>query len=76
MNMLLDAYAVARMWRGGMYPEACTSDIERSSFVDIYNATSNSWTTYPTGLGQARSHLAAASLVSGLVLFAGGFTGA
>ncbi len=38
----------------------------------MYNATSNSWTTYPTGLGQARGNLAAASLESGLVFFAGG----
>jgi hypothetical protein len=42
----------------------------------MYNATSNSWTTYPAGLGQARCCLAAASLASGLVFFAGGFTGA
>ena len=41
----------------------------------MYNATSNSWTTFPTGLGQARSSLAAASLPSGLVFFAGGYAG-
>lgn len=40
--------------------------------VDIYNATSGSWTRYPKGLGQARGFLAAASLSSGLVFFAGG----
>jgi hypothetical protein len=41
----------------------------------MYNATSNSWTSYPAGLGQARRNLAAASLASGLVFFAGGSTG-
>ena len=41
----------------------------------MYNTTSNSWTTFPTGLGQARSQFAAASLPSGLVFFAGGYTG-
>jgi hypothetical protein len=46
-----------------------------SSFVDMYNATSNSWTTHPAGLGQARCCLAAASLASGLVFFAGGWAG-
>jgi hypothetical protein len=46
-----------------------------SSFVDVYNASSNSWTSYPTGLGQARGSLAAASLPSGLVFFAGGIAG-
>ena len=43
-----------------------------SSYVDVYNATSNSWTRFPAGLGQARARLAAASLPSGLVFFAGG----
>jgi hypothetical protein len=38
----------------------------------VYNASSNSWASYPTGLGQARAALAAASLPSGLVFFAGG----
>ncbi len=46
-----------------------------SLHVDIYNETSNSWTTYITGLGQAREYLAAASLASGLVIFAGGWSG-
>ncbi len=46
-----------------------------SSVVDMYNATSNSWTSFPNGLGQARSHLAGASLPSGLVFFAGGLSG-
>jgi hypothetical protein len=55
---------------------ACASGNNQSSYVDMYNATSNSWTTYPTGLGQARGYLAAASLASGLVFFAGGWTGA
>ena len=45
-----------------------------SSFVDVYNAKSNTWTRDPKGLGQARGHLAAASLPSGLVFFAGGQT--
>jgi hypothetical protein len=43
--------------------------------VDVYNASSNSWTSYPTGLGLARGYLAAASLPSGLVFFAGGSIG-
>jgi hypothetical protein len=43
-----------------------------SSYVDVYNATSNSWTRLPAGLGEARYDLAAASLPSGLVFFAGG----
>ncbi len=45
-----------------------------SSFVDTYNATSNSWTRLPEGLGQPRSALVSASLPSGLVFFAGGIT--
>jgi hypothetical protein len=40
--------------------------------VDLFNSTSNSWTVYQKGLGQARSDLAAASLPSGMVFFAGG----
>jgi hypothetical protein len=51
------------------------SGFNASSYVDMYNATSNSWTSYPAGLGQARSYLAAVSLASGLVFFAGGWTG-
>ena len=43
-----------------------------STYVDMYNSTSNSWSSHPTGLGQARGALAAASLPSGLVFFAGG----
>ncbi len=39
----------------------------------MYNATSNSWTRFPNGLGRARRELAAASLPSGLVFFAGGW---
>jgi hypothetical protein len=46
-----------------------------SAYVDIYNATSASWTRLPEGLGQARAYLAAAALSSGLVIFAGGLTG-
>jgi hypothetical protein len=45
-----------------------------SAYVDLYNATSNNWVRYVQGLGQARSNLAAASLSSGLVFFAGGET--
>ena len=48
----------------------------QSEYLDIFNVTSNSWASYPEGLGQARSSLAAASLPSGLVFFAGGLTGA
>jgi hypothetical protein len=51
--------------------DACASVGAVSAYVDMYNATSNSWTTFPTGLGQARQDLAAASLPSGLVFFAG-----
>ncbi len=43
-----------------------------SSYVDMYNATSNTLSTHPEGLGEARCCLAAASLLSGLVFFAGG----
>ncbi len=49
-----------------------TSGSVQSSFVDIYNSTSNRLTAYPKGLRQARSFLAAASLPSGLALFVGG----
>jgi hypothetical protein len=40
----------------------------------MYNATNNSWTRFPMGLGQAREDMAAASLPSGLVFFAGGWS--
>ncbi len=53
--------------------DACASGSGPSSFVDMYNATSNTWTSYPTGLGQARSYITGASLASGLVFFAGGW---
>jgi hypothetical protein len=43
-----------------------------STFVDIYNATSQIWSGYPDGLGQARSDMAVASLPPNLVIFAGG----
>ena len=43
-----------------------------SSFVDMYNATNNSWTSDPAGLGIPRAALSAAVLPSGLVFFAGG----
>ncbi len=62
--------------------DACASDWWNSAtgdncfYVDMYSATSNSWTRFPTGLGQARTRLAAASLPSqGLVFFAGGYYG-
>ncbi len=45
----------------------------QSAFVDVYDLTSNSWTRHPSGLGEARGFLAAATLPSGLVFFAGGF---
>ncbi len=38
----------------------------------MYNATSDSWTRFPEGLGQAREYLSSSSLPSGLVFFAGG----
>jgi hypothetical protein len=41
----------------------------------MYNATSNNWTQFPTGLGIGRGQMAAASLPSGLVFFAGGIAG-
>ncbi len=62
--------------RDAICADACASGGGRSSFVDMYNATSNNWTRYPTGLGQGREFAAAASLASGLVFFAGGHTGA
>jgi hypothetical protein len=37
----------------------------------MYNATSNSWTSFPNGLRQAIGYSTAASLPSGLVFFAG-----
>ena len=43
-----------------------------SSYVDMYNATNNSWTSDPAGLGIPRAALSAAVLPSGLVFFAGG----
>ena len=66
--------AVALIMEGGVYINFCAERFDPSKQVDMYNATSNSWTTYPEGLGQARSLLAAASSASGLVLFAGGTT--
>jgi hypothetical protein len=54
--------------------DAYLSDMDyQTAFMDVYNLTSNSWTRHPTGLGQARGYLAAASLPSGLVFFAGGY---
>jgi hypothetical protein len=72
-------HQVARFgWGGCSTHAALLSDIGPSSFVDIYNATSNSWARLPEGLGEAsaldqgRFRLAAVSLPSGLVFFAGG----
>ena len=55
----------------------CAPAAGSSAYVDMYNATSNRWIRYPEGLAEARYYLAASSLPSGLVLFAGGLkTGA
>lgn len=56
------------------YRTFTTGSLE-SSFVDVYDATSGSWTSDAAGLGQPRTDLAAASLPSGLVIFAGGLAG-
>jgi hypothetical protein len=55
----------------------CAPATGASTYVDMYNATSNRWIRYPEGLSEARYYLAASSLPSGLVFFAGGLkTGA
>ena len=54
--------------------DSCASGNIYSGNIDLYNATSNSWTRHPKGLGQARGYLAATSLPSGLVFFAGGWS--
>ncbi len=72
--MLCEADNVARIVRSSACADAFASGSGPSPYVDMYNATSNSWTRFPTGLGQARQFLAAASLPSGLVFFAGGVT--
>jgi hypothetical protein len=46
-----------------------------STYADVYNASSDSWTSYPSGLGLSRGFLAAASLPMGLIFFAGGVSG-
>jgi hypothetical protein len=46
-----------------------------SAHVDIYNSHTNTWTSLPNGLGEARHFLASATLPCGLVFFAGGSTG-
>jgi hypothetical protein len=61
---------------GKTWTDAFESDDAASSYMDVYNETSNIWVSHPSGLGQARGYLAAASLPSGLVFFAGGLTGA
>jgi hypothetical protein len=50
------------------------NDLYFSADVDMYNVTSNNWTHFPNQLGLGRYGLAAASLPSGLVFFAGGYT--
>jgi hypothetical protein len=55
--------------------DACATGTNFSAHVDMYNASSNSWTSHPSGITQARGDLAAASLPSGLVFFAGGISG-
>jgi hypothetical protein len=74
--LLCDAGAVACTLRDAICTDACVSGSGPSSYVDMYNATSNTWTSYSTGLGQARTLLAGASLASGLVFFAGGSSSA
>jgi hypothetical protein len=59
----------------GCCSDACISIEGSTAHVDIYNATSNSWFRFPEGLGQSRYALAATSLLSGLVFFAGGSKG-
>ena len=66
--------AVALVWRGAAITDTYSSVDVFSTFVDIYNAASNSWTRHPKGLVHARGFLTAASLSSGLVFFAGGRT--
>jgi hypothetical protein len=74
LHMLAFFCAVACVVRMmcGIFAESYASGGSFSARVDVYNASSNSWASYPTGLGQARGYLAAASLPSGLVFFAGG----
>ena len=60
------------LWGCGCWADARSTGSVSSSVVDMYNATSNSWTSFPNGLSQARQYLAGASLPSGLVFFAGG----
>ena len=45
-----------------------------SSWIDVYDSRNFNWFVNPTGLGQARGYLAAASLAIGLVFFAGGLS--
>lgn len=61
------------MWA---YTEPTLSGNGPSLYVDTYDAMNNHWTRNSLGLGQGRSSLAAASLPTGLVFFAGGWTGA
>jgi hypothetical protein len=55
-----------------MFPDERATVFGESARVDVYNASSNSWTSYPTGLREARGRLVSTSLPSGLVFFAGG----
>ncbi len=61
----------AEMW-GNFVDTSASGVAMRSAYVDLYDVTKKSWSRYPSGLGQARSSLAAASLPSGLVFFGGG----
>jgi hypothetical protein len=61
------------MWA---YTEPTLSGNGPSLYVDTYDAMNNHWTRNSFGLGQGRWSLAAASLPTGLVFFAGGWTGA
>lgn len=57
---------------GGFADMFASGEFTRSSYADLYDSAKKRWSRYPSGLGQARSSLAAASLPSGLVIFAGG----
>ncbi len=59
----------------GFYSDLSESDGSFSSYVDVYDVTGSNWIRYPQGLTRARGFLAAASLPSGLVFFAGGLAG-
>ncbi len=62
------------LWTVVRFHTISTGSSTFSTYVDMYNATSNTWLNFRVGLGQARHSLAAAALPSGLVFFAGGFS--